>query len=78
MMKRELVSAFVNLQEEVSSDNNMVQSLRLQRDWVINKQTEVMEILELIGTLKDARDAETRATCHSVAITARPSSIDQT
>ena len=85
MNKEDLISSFIhvqkgmtNAQKEVTKCNNIIQSLRLQRDWIIDKKPQLMEFLELIDTLTDARDAEASVSSHTVATTVTPNSIEKT
>ena len=78
MEKEELVSLTMKLQGEVSRSNNVINSLRLQREWVINKKPQLLELLDLIETLSDASKAEEQCSTRSIAATANPSLIDKT
>ena len=55
MKKDDLISSVIHLQKEVTKCNTIIQSLRLQRGWIIDKKPQLLEILELINTLRCTR-----------------------
>ncbi|MPC31737.1 hypothetical protein E2C01_025034 [Portunus trituberculatus] len=78
MDKEELISRTLRLKQEVMENKSTIQSLSLQRDWIIEKKAQVMDILEFIETISDARDADTRRTTRTIDSTsANASWIDK-
>ncbi len=76
MPKEELVAHALSLKQEVSRQNTVVQSLTLQRDWIIGQEPQLLEFLQLIQALKDAKDADGERSTRTMATTAIASSID--
>lgn len=66
----------LRLQQEVSRNNSMIQSLTIQRDWILDKKSQVLDILHLIEALSDAKVEDERRTTRSIGTTAIATSID--
>lgn len=77
MDREELVSLTLRLKQEVMGNKNVIQSLTLQRDWIIEKKAQVLDILEFIETLSDARDADARRSTRTIGTSAAGSWIDK-
>lgn len=58
--KEELITTIIQLQNKVMKDSNVIQSLCLHRDWIIDKKLQLMELLGLMDTLTDAGQAAER------------------
>ena len=77
MQKEEVVAHALSLKQEVSRQNTVVQSLTLQRDWIIDRKPQVIEVLQLIETLSDAKEEDGKRSTRTIGTTAIPSSIDK-
>ena len=77
MEKEELVTHTLRLKQEVSRNNSKIQSLTLQRDCILDKKPQVLEILHLIEALSDAKDADACRTTCTVGTTAVVNTIDK-
>ena len=78
MDKQDLISYTLRLQEEVTTKNILIQSLTLQRDWILEKQTHIAELYELMESLADCKKSYARVSSRSIATTATSSSIQKT
>jgi len=78
MDKEDLISYTLRLQKEVSDKNNIIQSLTLQRDWILEKKAHVAELNEFMEILTESKKADERVSSSSIATTATPSSILKT
>ena len=66
----------LHLKNEVSRNSSMIQSLTLQRDWILDKKPQMLDILNLIQALSDVRDADERKSIRTIGTTAVATSID--
>ena len=78
MNKEDLISCILRLEKEVTTKNNVIQSLTLQRDWILEKQTHMAELHELMRTLAECKTTDARNSSSSIANTTTPSFIQKT
>lgn len=75
--KEEVVDHCLRLKQEVSKQHAIIQSLTTQRDWIIDRKPQVLEVLQLMEALSDARDADERRSTRTIGTSAIPELIDR-